>query len=665
MSAPKTKSYGFLPEYVAQRKAEYRTLYKRWRTGSNPYDWPPWHWTDECVYVALPHELLLMICGYLYQADLLHLALACRMLADITIPLLYTRDITQFDSLSLRWGCTFGIIETLERAFGYGASVDHQFACDSALNCGWVDREYRYSYLCNTPLKIAIRWNEVGVVRFLLRKGAQVNEQGGFSIRGQRYYPLHFAVSIPGVTFGCSFEPGSPQIVRCILEAGADPNQLAASDTTTPLSLAMSNAVPIETVRLLLEAGAHCFRYIISPPNHDWTVYGFGWLFHRVTPPFYPLDEDKIGLLIAYTEPTKLLCVFSKWLERLSDAYSYFMCQQFAKVTILFIQKGVDLVSCVESGISPIVSLIHAARKWADNLWARRPVKLDKLTFVMKLLHDVITNMCEATIVGTCVESHGVKRSAIIDAVNSNPETSNGKNAGRDISALQLVCMPFGFPGRVTLIPLLLWYGADLKKTDSAGAGVLHHASTFGPEDRARPLLEFLGGLWSSRLDINARDDYGWTPLHYACVFSTRTKLHDQVRTARLLLDHGADVHARTHDGWTCLEFAFRCGNDDMVSLLLDRGAQPEDQTRPPGWEESEASHGLISFCECVESFPPYMVTRLVAHYRRASSTTYAGYPLKEQIPDGRRLQTHMEWCWQEASDAPFYPFGVFHGVSH
>ncbi|KAK4221100.1 putative ankyrin [Podospora fimiseda] len=680
---PELMSNKFLEEYLAQKKSEYRTLYKRWRTTFNPYDWPPWHGTDQCYLVSLPHELLVMICDYLYLADLLHLALTCRMFADFTIPTLYTLDVTRFDCLSLRWGCTFGIIETLERSFSYGASANHKFSLAMAMNCNWVDQDYTLSSLCNTPLMIAIRWNELGVIRFLLRKGAKVHETVVLPGHARAYYPLHFAIGIPDVNLGPSFEPGCPQVVRCLVEAEADPNLLAGASILsqplegpngdTPLSLAMKRPVSLETVKVLLQAGAKPFHYAKTDRSALMSTTSIRWYIpsayrsFRDRRSFFQLDEDKIDLLLSNTEPSRLVPIFCRWLEALHTVYySYSLCQRSARLALLFMKNGVDLVSCADSGISPIVSVVHAVRVWRDSLWARRSVKLGKFTVVMELLHQIITEMCEATIVGNRGESCKVKRSRIIDAINSNPETSNGHNASRDTSALQLACMPFGFPGQATLISLLLQYGANPFRTDSDGAGVLHLAAMFGPEDRMRLVLEFRDGLWPSRLDVNVRDNYGWTPLHYACVFGIRTKLQDQVRTARLLLDHGADVDARTDDGWTCLEFAFRCGNGDMVRLLSERGALAEQQIRPPGWEDTEDS-SPIWFCECVERSPPFMLTRLVAYYRRASSAVYTGSPSDDELREARRLLMHWGSCCDDDERVrvrvPLFPFGIFRGA--
>ncbi|KAK4162912.1 ankyrin repeat-containing domain protein [Cladorrhinum sp. PSN259] len=682
MSTLEQTPYDFLQGYLAQKRTEYLVLFTRWSNGStNTYDWPPWHWIDKSALAILPHELLLMICDYLYQSDLLHLALTCSALADFTIPLLYKRDITQFDCLSLRWACTFGIIDTLERALSYGASVDHRFDHGSALGCSWVDRGYTYSYLCDTPLKIAIRWNEVGVVRFLSLRVANLNMHDTLCIRFYHYCPIHWAIGIHGVSFGRSFEPGNPQVLRCLLEAGADPNQIAACDQVrfggtigeaTPLALAMHNRVPIETVKLLLQAGAMPFTPNLISPNecsrNDRGPQRLLSYFQSDTRP-RSLDENKIDLLIARTDPVDLVHLFRKWLVVLSWAHSFSMCQQYAKVTSIFIKHGVDLVSCAELGVSPIVTILHSASIWAHRLLGRRLVKVDKVASLMTLIVDVITDMCKATIIGAGDDPRQGMQSAIIDAVNWNLDSDNGGHDGRENTALQTVCVPFGFPGRASLIPLLLWYGASVNRIDLYGAGPLHRAAMFGPDDRVRPLLEFPGGLWSSIVDVNAPDNRGWTPLHYACLFGIRSKLGEQVATSKLLIDHGADVHARTDDGWTCLEFAFRCGNDDLVNLLLDRGARPEERTKPPEWEETAASRDIIWFCECIEDFAPYVVSKLVAHYRRASTAAYARWALEEGLTDEHmvRRQNHISGCPECADgtfDAPVYPFGAFRGVS-
>jgi len=44
-------------------------------------------------------------------------------------------------------------------------------------------------------------------------------------------------------------------------------------------------------------------------------------------------------------------------------------------------------------------------------------------------------------------------------------------------------------------------------------------------------------------------------------------------RTVKALLDLGADVNARAHDGGTALMLAASCGDEEIVRLLLNKGA--------------------------------------------------------------------------------------------
>ncbi len=61
-------------------------------------------------------------------------------------------------------------------------------------------------------------------------------------------------------------------------------------------------------------------------------------------------------------------------------------------------------------------------------------------------------------------------------------------------------------------------------------------------------------------------DHIGWTPLHYACA-----KGHLEV--AQFLLSNGAMVDSLSLGGTTPLMMAVQSGNDYLVKLLLDKGA--------------------------------------------------------------------------------------------
>ena len=62
-------------------------------------------------------------------------------------------------------------------------------------------------------------------------------------------------------------------------------------------------------------------------------------------------------------------------------------------------------------------------------------------------------------------------------------------------------------------------------------------------------------------------------PLHFAAT-------NGDVELVSLLLDRGAEINAATQDGWTALHFACLRGNEGLVQLLLDRGADVSMTTR-------------------------------------------------------------------------------------
>lgn len=65
----------------------------------------------------------------------------------------------------------------------------------------------------------------------------------------------------------------------------------------------------------------------------------------------------------------------------------------------------------------------------------------------------------------------------------------------------------------------------------------------------------------------------GAQPLHFAA-----TNGDDEL--VKLLLDRGATINTATQDGWTALHFACLRGDKGLVLLLLDRGADVSMTTK-------------------------------------------------------------------------------------
>ncbi|KAK4179115.1 putative ankyrin [Triangularia setosa] len=635
--SPVSRPHPDLAGYLELRKQEYMALYDRWANDPQPYDWPPPHWpSQKCMLNWLPHELSLLVFRYLYQADLFHLALTCRHSADLAIPVLYRRDVAEFDCLSLRWACTFGLLETLDRVLHYGVSVNHRFEHDTAVDCAWVIRDSVFhECLFNTPLKLAIFTDDAVLVRTLCERGADVNAPDSYSTNCTAYrlealYPLHRAMDIlPGV------QPGNPRIVQVLLDAGADPNQYTScawpfyaypdSVCELPLGLAMQSTVPAETVRLLLEHGADPLlkgqyggcqvveRYGSGPdlsspsiPTRIKNVYPGGLCgeltplmtyFVSSDPDTWSSDEEKVRLLLQHGAACDAHLIVTKlasdqdslWFDptRTPDLFRIFASSLCEK-------PGLDMVSFSQREISLFLAVIRLTDRWITHHSIIHGLG-HRATDFLQITSNLLRRMGEAC--GTDSESLLSRDLTIVDTKDSSSNYDPGWDTS-DPTALRWLCLPFRFLGSATLITPLLQHGAYMNRTDSEGMTPLHFAVMFASGDRVRPLVEFLGGPEVSGLAVDARDIVGWTPLHFACFFGLSTQLDEQVRAARLLLGNGADIHAQTIGGWTPLALAVKNGNLGLVRFLLGQGGHRKDMFGPPGHESLRAK---MFFCKCLE----------------------------------------------------------------
>ncbi|KAJ4288706.1 hypothetical protein N0V88_007240 [Collariella sp. IMI 366227] len=547
---------GLIPPraHLKERNADYKKRYKAWLGGTDGYPYAPLTWPPgRCMLTRLPDELLLMVCDPLYQADLFHLAVTSRRLAGITLDMLYTRDISDFDCLSLRWACTFGIVATLERALSYGARPDHPFHPQSHVGCSWVIGAGDDAWSCDTPLKTAIIANEPEIVRRLLSRGIDVNA------RDHKVPDLRMAK-------------------RC--------------DLLFPINFAMARlvgaTVPVETVKLLLERGAvstligSFSREFPYPRNrrisgHCWDRSPLGLvLFFSSVSDIFPLDFSKIRLLLAHgglNERSYIDCGGGATYE-LPMLHRYWNHRRIADVLKLFIAENVELWTWAYEDIPPLHSLLW----WLDKFLRRAEGGKEegRIWGVVDKVGEIITILAEATL----FQTGSSKKSPIIDATPEMMGCFNERSfhGGRlRYTPLSCLCFPFRLPDATRLIPLLLRYGADVNSIGPEGRKPLHLAAMFSCGGRMQELLKYLGGPPASGLLIDPRDRRGWTPLHYACLFGLWNEPLAPVVTARLLLQNGANVRARTHNGWTPLALAVIAGNPWLVGLLLDCGAHLRD----------------------------------------------------------------------------------------
>ena len=104
-------------------------------------------------------------------------------------------------------------------------------------------------------------------------------------------------------------------------------------------------------------------------------------------------------------------------------------------------------------------------------------------------------------------------------------------------------------------------------------------------------------------------DRRGFTPVHIAVV-------RNDARIVKRLLDHGAAINVRTHsDGKTPLMIAAAPGFEEMVEILLSRGADPSIV-------DSGGKSPLERAVECHRSGVAEILNRLSSSLKRSSAAT-------------------------------------------
>lgn len=121
------------------------------------------------------------------------------------------------------------------------------------------------------------------------------------------------------------------------------------------------------------------------------------------------------------------------------------------------------------------------------------------------------------------------------------------------------------------------WVRSLLKPTNSISKidhdimTPLHHAVLYDSIDAMLDLI-------NKGANVNACDRSKHTPLHKVAFLLNDDEIYDK---ARILLDNDANINAQTITGTTLLHWAVVDLPTDVVSLLLDRGA---DRTITDMW---------------------------------------------------------------------------------
>ena len=163
---------------------------------------------------------------------------------------------------------------------------------------------------------------------------------------------------------------------------------------------------------------------------------------------------------------------------------------------------------------------------------------------------------------------------AFIEAARAGDDATVARylNAGLDVNLLDkrdeelsTVLMVAAMAGKTETTKLLLEHGAKIDAKTKKGRTALTWASWRGMTDTVKALL-------AAGANVNTRDQWGSSPLGFA-VSRGRTE------TVAVLLNAGAKTNFHhTESGQTVLIDAVVRGNIDVVRLLLENGADVNEQ---------------------------------------------------------------------------------------
>ncbi|XP_028291583.1 ankyrin repeat domain-containing protein 50 isoform X2 [Gouania willdenowi] len=172
--------------------------------------------------------------------------------------------------------------------------------------------------------------------------------------------------------------------------------------------------------------------------------------------------------------------------------------------------------------------------------------------------------------------------------------------------------------GHDQIVLTLLDYGAQVDKADSKGRTPLIAAAYMGHHEAVENLL-------NHNAEVNLADGDGRTALSVAafCV-PTAPGIKGFGEVASMLLEHGADPRHRDHDGMTPLLLAAYEGNDDVVELLLEAGADVDETAGPD------------SFVHAAAAVTPLLAAAAMGHIKTVSRLLFWGAAVDAIDSEGR-----------------------------
>jgi ankyrin len=389
-----------------------------------------------------------------------------------------------------------------------------------------------------TPLHLSSCFGKVGIVQLLLDHGADVNAETeeGLTLLHQ-------------VSFGrYELLEDGVRVTELLLEHGAEVDT-RDKDQWTPLHVA-SYFGNVEIVRLLLDHGA-------DPEANAESDSGEKPL-HQVSYGKYKSHED--GVRVAQLLLDRGVDVNARRNDHQTPLH---VASYFGNVEIvhLLLDRGADPEANAQgdNGEKPLHQLSYGKyRSHGDGVHVAQ-LLLDRGANVNARRNDHQTPLHVASYFGSLeivrlLLYHGADSEAIAEGdMGEKPlhQVSYGKYRSQEDG--------------VHVAQLLLDCGADVNTRRNDHRTPLHVASNVGN-------VEIVQFLLDHSAQVNAIDSFGWTPLHDVSQGEFESQ-KDGVSVAQLLLDHGADVNTENKAGNTPLALVSRSERPKLAELLLEHGA--------------------------------------------------------------------------------------------
>ena len=367
----------------------------------------------------------------------------------------------------------------------------------AALSCGQTYAERannddslpgRYRFVSFTELTAAIIYDEEAVRRIISERG-DVNEpvidsSNHFMWDSGKIFPLYVAV-----------DNGNPEIIRMLIDAGADVNN---NETLSGTSLhhAVRND-NIEVVRMLIEAGAD-----VQLPNY------FAALEKKIVAftPLYDAKSVEVARMLIEagadvnatgTDYFPIIGVAHNIVIDVDSPSSSYENTQLFSVVRLLIENGADInATDPDNGSTVLIIIAESCEKCRDGWDYQYPFdpdeEEDNPVFINTHL-SAVDYVDELIALGADVNTSSIGRNA------GNTPLHNASGAADE-----------------DVIMALLRNGAHVNATNNLGSTPLHAAATNGDRESILALL-------TNGANPNARNIEGLTPLQSLYKWSSRT----------------------------------------------------------------------------------------------------------------------------------------------